>query len=113
MYLVMTDAAIRAKSHGEESLDGIVLELHRREVRHQPYGIPQWLELVSRQIGAVQSQRMYRAMADGQIEIPNTTTFAPCLATVRRSVRTFQPGAPVESYGWVRNPKVPESACRF
>jgi predicted metalloprotease with PDZ domain len=181
MYSLMTDAAIRVKSHGEASLDQVVLELRRRQAQHESHGIPQWLDLVSRQIGSVQAQRMYRAMADGEIEIPNTTTFAPCLAAVRKSVRTFQlgfarasldderivrdldpqsaaahagleegdkildvqglsdarrdatkplaltlrrgearltvsylpRGESVESYGWVRNPNVPESACKF
>jgi hypothetical protein len=181
MYLTSTDAAIRAKSHGKESLDQVVLGLYRRETRHEPYGIPQWLDLVAHQLGRAETERMYHAMAEGRLEVPKPSSFAPCLATVRKSVHTFQlgfaraslndqrivrdlvagsaaatagikegdelvdvkglveanrdeskpitltvkrPEGPitisylprghaVESYGWVRNPKAPESTCKF
>lgn len=180
-YLANTDAEIRAASHGARSLDGVVLELHRRAKAGEPYGIAQWLELVGREIGADKANARYEAMAfGGLIHLP-ADRFAPCFKVVRQDVRPFQlgfahaslnddrvvrdlepgsaaeqaglrngdvivsagdinavrndetkplsltlrradtqltvsylpRGAPAEAYRWVRDPKEPDTSCKF
>lgn len=92
LYLVMTDATIRAKSHGHASLDDIVLDLYRRNRHGAPYGIAQWLELVGRQIGPAEAKRVYDEMASGQVLIPPASRFAPCFTLVKRPTRVFDLG---------------------
>jgi hypothetical protein len=92
LYLIITDAAIRTRSHGRRSLDDVVLELYRRKMHAQPYGIPQWLELVGRQIGPARARHAYAHMAAGALEIPPGTRFAPCLELVERPTRAFELG---------------------
>jgi hypothetical protein len=92
IYLQLTDGAIRAKSGGKRSLDDVVLELYRRKVQDQPYGIPQWLDLVGREIGAREARRAYDDMVAGTVEAPDTHRFAPCFKVVRQSTRKFDLG---------------------
>jgi hypothetical protein len=92
MYLQITDGAIRARSGGKRSLDDVVLELYQRKVNEEPYGIPQWLELVGKQIGAREARRAYEAMVAGAVEVPSSSRFAPCFKVVRRSTRKFELG---------------------
>jgi predicted metalloprotease with PDZ domain len=181
LYLANTDDEIRAASHGAHSLDDVVLELRRREVAGQPYGIPEWLDLVGREIGAARAKSEYEAMASGALLKLPPTRFAPCFSVVRQDARPFQLGfaraslnddrivrdlepgseaaragvrngdvivtssdvnavrndetkslsltlrrgdaevsvtylprsAPTEAYRWVRNPKAPETSCKF
>ncbi|HEY2358228.1 MAG TPA: hypothetical protein VGH86_12325 [Phenylobacterium sp.] len=181
LYLARTDAAIRAKSGGRRSLDDIVKEIRRRQVKDQPYGIPEWLALVGAEIGPAQAKAEYDAMVAGDLLVLPESRFAPCFSVVKgsalpfqlgfaraslnddRIVRDLEPGsaaakagvrngdvivsasdvnkvrndetqtmtltlrrgatetsvtylprgAPVPAYHWVRNPKVPDTACRF
>jgi hypothetical protein len=92
LYLIITDAAIRAHSHGRRSLDDVVLELYRREQRSAPYGIAQWLELVGKELGADAARRGYDAMVSGSVQRPPASRFAPCLRVVEHPTRTFQLG---------------------
>jgi hypothetical protein len=92
LYLIITDAAIRARTHGRHSLDEVVRELYRRETHHEPYGIPQWLELLGRLTGAAAAQHGYARMVSGALEIAPANRFAPCLHVVQRPTRSFQLG---------------------
>lgn len=181
LYLQQTDAAIREASKGQRSLDDVGKEVRRRQVAGQPYGIPVWLELVGKEIGAEKAKAGYDAMAGGTVLVPPASLYAPCLTVAKHPVRPFQLGfaraslnddrvvrdlepgsaaetagvrngdviveasdinavrkdqalelkltlrrgettttvsylpraAPVEGYRWVRDPKTPETACRF
>jgi hypothetical protein len=84
--------------------DDVVLELNRRKVHQEPYGIPQWLDLVGHEIGAARAKSEYDAMVAG--------------ATLRRADQqievTYVPrGAEVAGYGWVRNRAAGEQTCKF
>jgi hypothetical protein len=92
LYLIITDAAIRSRSHGKRSLDEVVLELYRRKVQGRPYGIPEWLELIGREIGAPRARAAYERMIGGAVQIPPRTRFAPCLELTKQSTRAFQLG---------------------
>lgn len=181
MYLQQTDAAIRKASRGQRSLDDVAKEMRRRQVANQPYGIPTWLELVGKEIGAAPARAAYDSMAAGGLLRPPGDLYAPCLTLVRHDIRPFvlgfarsslnddrvvkdlvpgspaalagvkngdviaevsdiskargdqgealtltlrraegaetvsflPRGAPVEGWRWARDPKVPETACRF
>jgi predicted metalloprotease with PDZ domain len=92
MYLAITDDAIRTHSHGKRSLDDVVVALHLRDTRHQPHGIPEWLDLVGRETGAAEAKRAYEAMVGGQLLIPGPSIFAPCFKVVAKNVPQFRLG---------------------
>ena len=92
MFLIQTDAAIRAASHGQRSLDNVVLELYARKTRGEPYGAAQWLDLLSHEIGAAAARRDYDAMLGGKVLIASSRRFAPCFRTTRKTVHVFQLG---------------------
>lgn len=181
LYLQQADAAIRTASAGKRSLDDVVKDIRRRQVAGKPYGIPVWMELVGHEIGAETAKAQYDAMVSGELLVPPSNLYSPCLVvephpvrpfqlgfaraslnddrvvrdlepgspaeaagvrngdiileagdisairkdeslpltlTLRRGERTttvsFLPrGAPVEGYRWARDPKIPDTACRF
>jgi len=88
MYLQQTDAAIRAASSGKRSLDDVAQEMRRRQVANQPYGVPVWLELVGREIGAGPAKAAYDHMAAGGLLRPPAGLY-PCLKAERHDVRPF------------------------
>ena len=91
LYLIDTDAAIRAKSGGKRSLDEVVQELYRRKKAGQPYTIETWLDLVGKEIGADQAKAAYQAMAAGEVLHP-ANRFAGCLVASPKTMRTFELG---------------------
>ena len=92
LYMIQTDAAIRAASHGKHSLDDIVLELYRRRTHDEPHGAAQWLDLVGREIGTDTARRDYDAMLADKVLAASPTRFAPCIRPVPYTVHTFQLG---------------------
>lgn len=92
LYLLNTDAQIRARSQGKHSLDDVVLELNRRKVHQEPHGIPQWLDLVGHDIGAARAGSEYDAMAAGATLVPAEHRFSPCFILVHRMDHVFQLG---------------------
>jgi hypothetical protein len=92
LYLARTDAAIRAKTQGRHSLDDIVKELRRRQVKGEPYGIPQWLSLVGAQIGPAQAKHDYDAMVAGDLLVLPANRFAPCFSVVKGTALPFELG---------------------
>jgi hypothetical protein len=92
IYLARTDAAIRAKTKGRHSLDDIVKEIHRRQVKGEPYGIAQWLMLVGAEIGPAQAKRQYDAMVTGDLLALPADRFAPCFSVAKGTALPFQLG---------------------
>lgn len=92
VYLQQTDAAIRKASRGRRSLDDVARALHQRQVAGEPYGIPQWLDLVGAEIGAGPAKAAYDHMVSGGLLKPPADLYAPCLRLVRRDVLPFQLG---------------------
>ena len=91
MYLVNVDAQIREKSAGRRSLDDVVNELLERQRRHQPGGVKEWLDVVSRETG-VPAKADYDAMVAGKMLTPHTKSFAPCLRAEPAKDRPFELG---------------------
>lgn len=92
LYLIQTDAEIRAASEGQRSLDDVAKAMRRRQVAGQPYGVPQWLELVGREIGAARAKRQYDDMVAGKTLVPPAERYAPCLTVEARAARPFALG---------------------
>jgi hypothetical protein len=91
LYLLDTDAAIRAKSGGKRSLDDVVQEIYRRQKGDQPYTIDTWLDLVGKELGAEATKAAYQAMAAGETLHP-ANRFAGCLVATPKTMRTFELG---------------------
>jgi len=133
LYLLQTDFEIRKASGGKRSLDDVAKALRKRQVADQPYGIPQWLELVGAEIGLEKAQAGYDHMVSGGLLIAPAQGYAPCLTLAKADIRkddelrtplTLRRGetqttvslpraAPVEAYRWARDPNTPATACRF
>lgn len=92
LYLQQVDAAIREASGGRRSLDNIAKEIRRRQVAGEPYGIPQWLELVGKEIGADKARGGYDLMVGGGLLVPPAKLYAGCLKVEPYPVRPFQLG---------------------
>lgn len=92
MYLLQTDAAVRAATDGAESLDDVVKEMRRRQVAGESYGIADWLRLVGARLGEDEAKAMYDHMVSGGLLIPPEELYAPCLKVVKRPVRVFELG---------------------
>lgn len=92
LYLLQTEAAIREASKGQRSLDDVVKEIRRRQEAGKPHGIPVWLELVGKEIGADRAQAAYDHMASGGLLTPPPNLYAPCLTVAKGTVRPFQLG---------------------
>ena len=82
MYLVTLDAEIRRASHGDRSLDTVVLELLKRRDAGEPFGVDKFLSLVSKDQQVVTK---YCNMASGkQLQIPATDSMSSAGLTLRR-----------------------------
>lgn len=113
LYLMNTDAQIRARSHGKHSLDDVVLELNQRKVHSQPHGIPEWLALVGQEIGPARTKSEYDAMVAGTTLVPPKNRFSPCFTLTPRVVHVFQLGFARASLndGAVIHDLIPDSAA--
>ena len=113
LYLVNTDAEIRAQSHGKHSLDDVVLEIYRRGKSKEAHGVPQWLELVGKELGAKRARSEYDAMVAGTTILPAKNRFSPCFTVAHRVVHVFQLGFARASLndGGVIHDLVPGSAA--
>ncbi len=77
MYLARVDAEVRAKSGGARSLDDLVQAMLERKRDEEKYGVAEWLELVTKEIGP-QARIEFEAMTKGEVQIPEANSFAPC-----------------------------------
>lgn len=91
MYLAMTNARILAKSHGRRSLDDLVLDIRKREVRGLSHDNAVWIGLVTGELGR-QGRRDYDGMIAGRLLTPPRGSFGPCFRVARVPGRVFQPG---------------------
>ena len=76
MYLARVDAEVREKSGGKHSLDDLVLRDARTQTHGEKYGVPEWLDLVTKELGPDAKQE-FEAMTKGELEIPASTASRP------------------------------------
>jgi hypothetical protein len=91
IYLIDTDAKIRARSNGQRSLDDVVKAIYRRQKAGQTYTIDTWLELVGQELGADQAKAGYDAMVRGDVLKPGGR-FAGCLTPTAKTYKVFELG---------------------
>lgn len=96
MYLAQVDAEVREKSNGKRRLDNLVLEMLRRKNLGEKYGVPEWLELVSRELGP-HAREEFQNMTSGALQIPPATSFAPCFAPAKVEDKLFELGFDLRS----------------
>ncbi|WP_296597200.1 hypothetical protein [Phenylobacterium sp.] len=92
LYLQQVDAQIREATAGKRSLDDIAKEIRRRQEAGQAYGVPVWLELVGKEIGADKAKAGYALMTGGGLLVPPANLYSPCLVVETHPVRPFQLG---------------------
>jgi predicted metalloprotease with PDZ domain len=100
MYLAAVDAAIRAKSGGARTLGDLVREMRKRQLRDEPYGIEQWLELLTAELGP-QAKQDYEAMVAGRQLVPPPGSFGPCFRPEAGKERVFELGFDARAAGRV------------
>jgi hypothetical protein len=91
MYLARVDAEVRAKSGGKRSLDDLVLVMLDRKRHGEKYGVPEWLELVTKELGP-EAKQEFEAMTRGELEVPAPNSFAPCLNPEKSDERSLEYG---------------------
>lgn len=92
MYLAIVDAKIRARSAGKRSLDDVVLAMYERQRSGKTYGIPDWLGLVSAELGSTTTREDFEAMRSGKLLVPLPNSFAPCLRPAPHKDRPYELG---------------------
>lgn len=100
MYLAAVDAAIRAKSGGARTLGDLVREMRKRQLRDEPYGIEQWLALLTAELGP-DAKQDYEAMVAGRLQVPPAGSFGPCFRPEPRRERVFELGFDARTAGRV------------
>ncbi|MEU6408168.1 hypothetical protein [Microbispora sp. NPDC046933] len=83
-YLVDVDAKIRAASGGRRSLDDLVLTVLERQRAGEKIGVPEWLDLVTDELGET-ARRDFAAMGAGEWIVPASEAFGPRF--VREEIR--------------------------
>jgi hypothetical protein len=91
IYLIDTDAKIRARSNGQRSLDDVVKAIYRRQKAGQTYTIDTWLDLIGQELGADQAKAGYDAMVRGDVLKPGDR-FAGCLTPAAKTYKVFELG---------------------
>jgi hypothetical protein len=70
-FAVQTNHLISTASKGRQSLDDLVLNLMRRDRKHQPAGIAEYLSILSASLGNSTAKSLYRNMSSGALIIPH------------------------------------------
>jgi len=98
MYFARVDAQLREKSAGRRRLDDLVLEVRTRQAGGKAYGIREWLELVTAELGP-DARKEFEAMTQGRLVVPPASSFAPCLKPEKLTERAFELGFDPQSVG--------------
>jgi carboxypeptidase C (cathepsin A) len=91
LYFATVDEAVRRASHGERSLDDLMLEMKARESAGQPVTPEAWEAAVQRELGDSGS-RAFRDMLAGASPLPSSDAFGPCFRRVSRQLRRYDLG---------------------
>jgi hypothetical protein len=130
LYAAEVDAAVRAKSGGKRSLDDLVLALLERAralgkqaaaadsaTKDPPAVVTASLpadafrELVGAELGPEGQARYDAVIVRGEAPAPPSDAYGPCFKAVKKAVPRVPQGKAVDASIWVRDAKVPDSAC--
>jgi hypothetical protein len=101
MYLAKVDAQVKAATGGRRGLNDLVLEVQARQRRDETVGAAEWVEMLGREIGAVEARAGFDAMVSGEIIVPAANSFGPCFRPVATTFIPFELGFDEMSLGVV------------
>jgi len=96
LYFAAVDAAIRAQSRGQRSLDDLLKAFNARRVSGEEVSSDTWRELVTAELGAAGGTAMDDMLA-GKLIVPPSNAFGPCFAREEEQLRRFDLGFERES----------------
>ncbi len=96
MYLAQVDAEVRTKSGGKRSLDDLILAIYDRKIRGEKYGIPEWTDLVTKELGP-KAEEEFDAMVKGTWLVPPVDSLVPCFAPEKSEATLFDLGFDIQS----------------
>jgi len=106
LYAAELDAAVRAASHGQRTLDDALRDLYRAAAGQDGYhGLPfdAVRRLVQTELGRAGVARYDEVIVRGGDPLPPVNAYGPCFTREPRQPNGFR---------WVRVPKLPEAQCR-
>jgi hypothetical protein len=92
LYLINTDANIRAASAGKRNLDTVVKAMIAKQKARENAGIDEWLQLVGADIGAAKARADYEDMVAGKPILPVTGALGDCFTLAPATVKAFELG---------------------
>jgi len=110
MYLVDVDAKLRQRGKQARSVDDLVLEVLRRQRAGETVGVPEWREMVVRELGP-QAGDAFDAMANGKLIVPSDPAFG-CYRMVAASHRPFELGFDRMRMGVVKDLEADSAAMK-
>jgi len=110
MYLMRLNAEILAHSHGQRSLDDLVLSVLQRQRDGGTVGNAQWKEMIRQELGEG-AVTEFEAMVDGKIITPEPTAFG-CFQAVEAPERVFELGFDEMRLGQVNDLREGSEAAR-
>ena len=129
LYAAEVDAAIRAKSGGKRSLDDFMLGLLEwarslgklaAAVDPGAKDVPATASLpasafrdrIGVELGPEGQARYDAVIVRGEAPAPPSDAYGPCFKAVKKAIPRLLPqGATVDGSIWVRDPKIPDTAC--
>lgn len=94
-YAIAIDALIRENSDGQHGLESISLGLISRSLSGRPYGIEEYMSLLSTEIGGEAAHNAYKEMRSGKLVIPKRAHILgddTVLELVRKDSEVFEVG---------------------
>lgn len=98
-FLANTDVRIREATHGQRSLDDVVIELIRRDRAGVTLGNPLFLEIV-RELSGVDVSKEWKIMCEGKHFAPLSDSFDALFTVKEISAVEADTGEPCVSYTW-------------
>jgi hypothetical protein len=111
LYVAELDAAIRGKSGAKRTIEHVVMPLVDRARGGATVGPGALRELIGAELGAAAEARLDAVLTRGEaVKLP-ADAFGPCFKPAKAPAPKGAKKAGAEGQLWVRDPKVPASAC--
>jgi M61 glycyl aminopeptidase len=92
LYLINTNQRIRKATHGEKSLDSVVLWVLAQQRSGKDVGNSEWVDKVGSLIGKDQAKADFFAMMNGSLSTALSGAFLPCLRMIPRQIHVYDLG---------------------
>jgi hypothetical protein len=91
MYFATVDRAVRAASHGKQSLDDLMMEMLAAGKSGRPTTNADWEASLSRHLGAGAVEDFHAFLA-GRMPVPESDAFGPCFRRTTSALRRYELG---------------------